>query len=250
MHLPEPTFPPLLTGHPVKRPARPFAEAVDGARRGALGAGDMVWSRNASRLDCAIVLEPEVRRERALEMLYVAMVALGDALGAVAPPEVAVTYRWPQSILVNGGFVGDMPIAMADETAADGAPAWLVIGAEIVLRDDSRRREPGHAPDRTTLYEEGCGEVTRTSLIESFCRHFLAWVHTWEEDGFAPAHRIWLGRAHDREAEVTIDCAGERLTGTFVGLDESGNLLLRTSAGVELVATERAARILNQAGAP
>jgi len=64
-------------------------------------------------------------------------------------------------------------------------------------------------------------------------------------DGFAPAHQVWLGRAHDREQEVTIDCAGESLTGTFVGLDECGNLLLRTAAGVEMVATERAARILN-----
>jgi biotin-(acetyl-CoA carboxylase) ligase len=250
VHLPEPTFPPLLRGHPVKRPARPFAEAVEGARAGRLGAGDVVWSRNVIRLDFAIVLEPEVRRQRALEMLYVAMVAFGDAFGAVAPPEVAVTYRWPQTILVNGAFVGDMPIAMAAGTGADGAPAWLVVGADIALRDDSRRHEPGLDPGTTTLFDEGCGEVTRTSLLESFCRHFLTWVHTWEQDGFAPAHQIWLGRAHDREAEVTIDCAGESLTGTFVGLDECGNLLLRTPAGVELVGTERAARILNAADAP
>ena len=250
MHLPEPTFPPLLTGHALKRPARPFAEAVGGARSGGLGAGDVVWSRNVNRLDCAIVLEPEVRRQRALEMLYVAMVAFGDAFGAVAPPEVAVTYRWPQSILVNGAFVGDMPIAVAAETGADGAPAWLVIGAESVLRDDSRGREPGHDPDRTTLFDEGCGEVTRTSLLESYCRHFLAWVHTWEQDGFAAAHESWLRRAHDHEREVTIDCADGSLTGTFVGLDESGNLLLRTTAGVELVLTERAARVLNEARAP
>jgi len=249
VHLPEPTFPPLLTGHAVKRPARPFAGAVKGARSGRLGAGDVVWSRNANRLDCAIVLEPEVGRQRALEMLYVAMVALGDAIGAVVPPEVAVTYRWPQSILVNGALIGDMPIAMAPETGADGAPAWLVVGADIALRDDSREREPGHDPDRTTLFDEGCGEVTRTSLLESYCRHFLAWVHTWELDGFAAAHESWLRRAHDHEREVTIDCADGRLTGSFVGLDESGNLLLRTSAGVELVPTERAARGVNEAEA-
>lgn len=249
MHLPEPTFPPLLTGHAVKRPARPFAEAVEGARSARLGAGDVVWSRDVTRLECAIVLEPEVSRRRAQEMLYVAMVAFGDALGAVAPPEVAVTYRWPQTILVNGAHVGEMPIAMAAESDAGGAPAWLVVGAEIALRDDKRGFEPGLTPDRTTLYDEGCGEVTRTSLIESYCRHFLAWVHTWEQEGFAPAHQSWLGRAHDRDREITIDGGGESLSGTFVGLDESGNLLLRTAAGVELVATERAARILNGADA-
>ena len=250
MHLPEPTFPPLLTGHALKRPARPFAEAVEGARSAKLGAGDVVWSRAVSRLDCAIVLEPEVPRERAQEMLYVAMVAFGDALGAVAPPEVAVTYRWPQTILVNGARVGDMPIAMAAKTGAEGAPVWLVVGAEIALRGDIKRRDPGLEPDKTTLYDEGCGEVTRTSLLESYCRHFMAWVHTWEQDGFGPAHASWLGRAHDRDQKVTIDRVDKTLTGTFVGLDECGNLVLRMGHGVELVPTERAARILNEARAP
>lgn len=246
MHLPEPTFPPLLTGHAISRPARPFAEAVAGARTQKFGAGDVVWSRNVSRFDCAIVLEPEVRRERALEMLYVAMVAFGDGVGALAPPEVAVTYRWPQSILVNGALVGDMPIAVAAETGADGAPAWLVVGADIALSDDSRKHEPGHEPGTTTLLEEGCDEITRTSLLESFCRHFLTWVHTWEQDGFAPAHQVWLGRAHDREQEITIDSAGKTVRGRFVGLDECGNLLMRTDTGIELVPTERAARVLNE----
>jgi len=249
MHLPEPTFPPLLAGHAVKRPVRPFARALEGARAGAFGAGDVVWSRDVNRLECAIVLEPEVTRERAEEMLYVAMVAFGDALGAIAPPEVAVTYRWPQTILVNGGVAGHMPIVLSEETGADGAPAWLVVGAELVLRDDSKGIEPGLDPDRTTLYEEGCGEVTRTGLLESFCRHFLSWVHSWELEGFAPVHAMWLGRAHDREKPVEIDCGGKTLTGTFVGLDERGNLLLRTAAGMEMIPTAAAARGIDEAAA-
>ena len=33
-----------------------------------LGAGDVVWSRNTARAELAIVLEPEVALERALQM--------------------------------------------------------------------------------------------------------------------------------------------------------------------------------------
>ena len=47
MHLEDPQFPPLLEGHAVKAPKRPFAEACRLARARKLGAGDVVWSPEA-----------------------------------------------------------------------------------------------------------------------------------------------------------------------------------------------------------
>ena len=47
-------------------------------------------------------------------MLFAAMVAFGDAAGAVIPPEVAITYRWPGSILMNDGEVGSASLMISD----------------------------------------------------------------------------------------------------------------------------------------
>lgn len=240
MHLPEPTFPPLLTGHPVKRPLMPFAHAVAGARAGQLGAGDVVWSRNTSRLDCAIVLEPDVAPERALEMHYLTMVAFGDALGALAPPEVAVTYDWPATLRVNGGIAGGFRTAMAKRRDDISAPDWLVVGVSLAMRGDLSILDPGRDRDHTNLDEEGCAEVDRTSLLDSFCRHFLTWIHTWEEDGFKPVHEAWLFRADGYREEITLAYEGREIKGTFIGLDDHGNLLLKTGTGVDVVLTERA----------
>lgn len=237
MHLPDPVFPPLLAGHAVKAPALPFQAACEGAQAGRLDAGDIVWARDTGRLDCAIVLEPDVDRDTAAEMLFVAQVALGDAIGAVAPPEIAVRYRWPDVITVNGAMAGAARLAMAGESDPDGAPRWLVVGVDVAIRRASFTLDPGADADRTTLWDEGCTELDRTGLLESFCRHFLSWIDGWGTDGFAPAHAIYLGRLENAGdgAELTVETPSGRVAGAFVGLDEHANLLFRTGAGVAMV---------------
>lgn len=216
-----------------------MAVALGGAAKGELGAGDLVWARDTSRLDCAVVLEPEVERDACPEMLFLTMVALGDAIGALAPPEVAVRYRWPQVVTVNGAVAGRAFLVMSDETHDDGAPRFLVAGAEIAIRHERDVADPGNAPDKTTLFEEGCAEMDRTALIESFSRHFLAWIDTWEADGFGPIHDMWLGRAEPGgpDEEMTVAIGSGPIRGRFVGLDDHGNLLLRRDDGIAVVDT-------------
>ena len=82
-----------MTGHELKAGQSPARKAVGGAVKGKYSAGDILWVRDVDTLDCAIVLEPEVSREEALSMVFTKMVAIGDAVGAIAPPEVAITYH-------------------------------------------------------------------------------------------------------------------------------------------------------------
>jgi BirA family biotin operon repressor/biotin-[acetyl-CoA-carboxylase] ligase len=227
MHLEDPQFPPLLEGHAVKAPKRPFAEACRLARARKLGAGDVVWSRNAGRAEFAVVLEPDVALERALQMGPLLMVALGDCLGSLCPPKVAVQYRWPGGILLNGALAGEVRLAAAHVSAAE-IPAWLVVGAEL---DIAAPREDRQDWSKTSLSEEAGPEITRTDILQSLAAHFLTRLHTWQEEGFRQAHGEWLFRAEGREAPVTVAYGAERLEGRVLGLDESANLLLKTPAG-------------------
>jgi biotin-(acetyl-CoA carboxylase) ligase len=228
MHLPDPTFPPLLDSHPVKSPDRPFAVACAAAEGGRAGAGDVFWARAVERMDVAIVLEPEVGLDQAMQMPFAAMVALGDALGAIAPPEIGVYYRWPGDIVLNGARAGSVSFALPEDAGPGAVPRWLVIAATVTLRSDRNDPEPGRDTDNTTLEEEGGSGITRTELIESFCRHFLVWVHTWEEEGFRQINEIWVERARQLAEEIEAD----GVTGTILGLDEAGNLLVKPAEGV------------------
>ncbi len=239
MHMPDPTFPPLLTGHDVKGKPGPFKTACARAVSGEAGAGDIFWARDTSRFDWACVLEPEVETARALQMHFTAMVALGDAFGAIAPPEVAFQYRWPGELLVNGGRAGRARIAVGPEDGG-GVPAWLVTGLDLAIKRDGAGDEPGADPDNTALFEEGCGEITRTELVESVSRHFLNWVHTWNDEGFRSVHETWLARAAGWQEEISLAWAGEEHTGKFLTIDDEGNMILKGDDGMKSLAIAEA----------
>lgn len=198
------------------------AEAARQARDGAAD-GTFLWARRADRADCAMVLEPDWPADTAAQISYVAMLGIGDALGAGMPAGVAVNYGWPDRILLNGGVVGGIRLIT---TAGDDRPAWLVAGVAVQLAGDGADYSPGRDVDRTNLYEEGCGEVGTIELPESFARHFLRWADRWQDDGFAPVRSAWLSRAAGLGAPIEIDVAGVRRAGVFAGIDDDGGLVL------------------------
>jgi BirA family transcriptional regulator, biotin operon repressor / biotin---[acetyl-CoA-carboxylase] ligase len=224
MHLPAPKFPPLFTGYAVSAPLRPLAEACRGAADGTYGAGDIVWARATDRMALALVLEPDVALAAACQMHALAHVAVAETLGHLCPPQMAVMSRWPDVILVNGAACGTIRLAASIADPSD-VPRWMVIAIDLIITADSRR-EPGERPGETSLTEEG-GTVTRTDLIEALATRLLAWLHTWETDGFRAIHDQWLLRAEGQQGDITVDY----VRGRVVGLDDAGQLLLKSDDG-------------------
>lgn len=231
MTLADPVFPPLLTGHAVEAGTPVFERAVAGAAAGEFGAGDLVWSRGLERIELALVLEPEVPARRVVEMLFLGMVATTDAIGALIPPEVALTYLWPATLRANGAKVGRVRLRQGGEPDEDGAPAWAVVGIALQLAPLSGPLEPGETPDLTSLVDEGAADLDRTRALESLSRHLLTWIHAWDVDGFASVLENWLFRADGYGENVVLETGEGTRAGTFLGLDEDGNLLMKPETG-------------------
>ncbi|MCH2555198.1 MAG: biotin/lipoate--protein ligase family protein, partial [SAR116 cluster bacterium] len=105
-------------------------------------------------------------------------------------------------------------------------PSWMVVGVRIDMavrtgNEDVWRDESGL--EYTSLAEEGAGFISRTRLIESICRHFLAWVNRWQDDGFRPLHDLWVQRLESGREMVQAD--GN--IAEWVGLDEDGAALIK-----------------------
>ena len=168
---------------------------------------------------------------QALGMVIVAMVAVGDAIGTLAPPEVAITYRWPGTICANGAEIGSVVAALPAGAGDTAPPEWLVLGLVITIEPASDGPEPGHRPDRTSLHEEGCIELNRTDLVEALCRHLLTETDTWSRDGLERLVRRWLERCPDHGQPLAVSLGDRMLRGTFVNLDANGALVLEDDAG-------------------
>ncbi len=226
----DPSFPPLLRGVAVGADVDVFTAACAGARSGRHGAGDLVWSRQDAMARIALVLEPEVDRGRCLQMLPVMMVAAGDCLGALLPPQVPVQYRWPNRLLLNGGDAGGFGIALAP-CPADDVPDWLVVGFDVSVSPVDAQREPGERADITSVAEEGGGDLTACGIVQSVAGHLMTWLNIWLDDGLRPVHDALMGRFEGAGGVAGWRHGGQTIEGRALGLDESGGLIVQPLAG-------------------
>ena len=221
-----PVLPPLLSGIPVSETTDPLAATARDAVTGRLGAGDLVWSQATDRAACALVLEPDRPLDEALQMVPLMMIAIGDALGAIGPPNLGIMVQWPATLLANGGAVGGVRVAVPEGVTLDEVPDFLVVGFEIALRlPEDLREAPGHAAHLTALHEEGAGDIDRNQLIGAVARHFLSWLDAWEHSGFTAL----------RQAFAALLLKPQEVAGTrLLRLDGSAGALLEDGRAIPL----------------
>jgi biotin-(acetyl-CoA carboxylase) ligase len=148
------------------------------------------------------------------------MAALGDALATYAQPETSIIIDWPGSILVNQGLVGGGRLAWPQDAREIDTPPWLVFGG-MIRTVSMTNAEPGLNPLVTALEEEGFTDVMSNHVVESFARHLMVALDSWQETGFEAVARSYLERL-PQEPGVRRD------------IDDNGDLLIRrvNKAGV------------------
>jgi Biotin/lipoate A/B protein ligase family len=194
-----------------------FAHAIAVAAKA--GAGTLVHVGRFDLAEFAVVLEPEEPLRTARRALYAGLAALADALAVHAPPEKPIAFDWPDAIRVDGGLVGGAQLAWPPGADESEPPQWLVFGAMIrtvALGDE----EPGLRPLAAALEDEGFDDLGSGRLVESFARHLMVAIDTWQERGFGEVAKNYLARL-ELESGVRRD------------LDDAGDLVVRSIGKAE-----------------
>jgi biotin-(acetyl-CoA carboxylase) ligase len=203
-------LPPPFRAVALREAGDAFAYAVEIAA--AAGAGTLVHVGRFDLAEFAVVLEPDEPLRTARRALFAGLTALADALAVHAPPEKPISFDWPGTIRIDGGIVGGARLAWPSDASEEIAPAWLVFGA-MIRTAAVGGEEPGLHPSGTTLDAEGFDHDS-SRLMESFARHLMVAIDTWQQDGFAEVAKNYLSRL-----------APER--GMRRELDDNGDLLMR-----------------------
>ncbi|MBO0756940.1 MAG: biotin/lipoate--protein ligase family protein [Bradyrhizobiaceae bacterium] len=207
---PELNLPPPYRAVALREVGDAFAHAVKIAADA--GAGTLVHVGRFDLAEFAVVLEPDEPLRTARRALFAGLTALADALAVHAPPEKPISFHWPTTIRIDGGVVGGARLAWPPGASEETAPAWLVFGA-LIRTAAIAGEEPGLHPFGTTLDAEGFDHDS-SRLVESFARHLMVAIDTWQQDGFAEVAKNYLSRL-----------ALER--GVRPELDDNGDLLMR-----------------------
>jgi BirA family biotin operon repressor/biotin-[acetyl-CoA-carboxylase] ligase len=210
--------------------------AAEGAEDGTLvwareqrkgrGRHGRVWVSPPGNLYLSLILRPDCSPSEAAQLGFVAALALGNAVGSVAPPMIEVYYKWPNDVLFNRDKGAG--ILLESNLTPEGALDWLVLGLGVNVKS-----YPEDADfSATSLVFEGCPrDLSEVALLEAFARHFLVWVNRWLDDGFEPIRRAWLHHAKGLGETIRVRLPKEEFEGTFRDLDEQGALVLELAGG-------------------
>ncbi|MEP3345479.1 MAG: biotin--[acetyl-CoA-carboxylase] ligase [Litoreibacter sp.] len=191
------------------------------------------WSNPKGNFAGTLVLHPKEPPELVSLRSFVAALALFDTCVALTGRAEAFTLKWPNDVLLHGGKLAGILLASAGQ---GGSLDSLAIGIGVNLKD---------APDTADLEQRAVAPVSLQCVgasvdAEDFGLELAAAYARWEIQfttfGFAPIREAWLAKAARLGEVITARTVRDEFTGTFDGIDASGNLILRTPKGVEAIA--------------
>ncbi len=184
------------------------------------------WASPRGNLYLSLILRPECKPATAAQLSFLAAVALGEAVGSVAPPMVEVTFKWPNDVLFNSRKGAG--ILLESKSTPDGMIDYVILGIGVNVQTHPEES----AYPATSLRFEGCPPtLSEVELLQAFSRSFLVRANSWLEDGFAPIRKAWLAHAISLGKEIEVRLPKETLRGVFEALDENGVLQLRLPDG-------------------
>ncbi len=184
------------------------------------------WESPAgSSIYMSILLRPEIQPNQAPMLTLVMAQSVAEAIREVTNQEALI--KWPNDIVVNGKKVCGILTEMSTEIQ------WInhvVIGVGINVNIESFPEELEETA--TSLYLESGKRQRRAPLIaevmKQFERYYNQFIQTGDLSGMQEEYNRLLV---NRDREVRVLDPGHEYNGRAAGINETGELLIRTGDG-------------------
>ncbi|MGH7965938.1 MAG: biotin--[acetyl-CoA-carboxylase] ligase [Candidatus Binatia bacterium] len=201
-----------------------IADAQSGGK-GRLGRS---WVSPAKvNLYLSVILRPAVPASLAPQLNLLAAVAVADTVGQIC--RLTPTIKWPNDLLVGGKKVCGILAEMQTEA---GALRSVILGIGVNI-NAPLSAFPESLRDKATslLLARGQG-VDRIAFTATLLTHLEKWYVLWLQEGFPALQPAWEGYAAELIGKrITVAAPEGTMTGTVVGLDTDGALLLQEGQG-------------------
>ncbi len=184
------------------------------------------WRGQTGNLFATLIYRPEASAQNAALRSFVAANALHAALCETTDP-ANLALKWPNDVLFRGGKIAG--ILLESETKGRDVD-WLAIGIGVNLASAPE-------PDPDVAFLPVCLDATIApgEFLKRLATHFAREEGEFTKYGFAPIRERWLAHAAHLGEAITARTATETIHGTFVTVDETGNLRLDTAKGPRMI---------------
>lgn len=191
------------------------------------GRSGRAWVSPKGNVYTSIIVEAPQNMARAPDVGFVAAVAVQETILDLprhnAPPP-KVSCKWPNDVLIEGHKVSGILPEMATDYLKRH---WIVLGIGINL--EAVNLDPAaYPPTALSLHNI---DTTPAHVLTVLTRALHKWLHVWRTDGFEAIRAAWMECGPGVGATVAVGLTEGAVSGTFVGLDHDGAMLLDTRKG-------------------
>lgn len=188
------------------------------------------WVSPEGNFHGTLVLKPTEPPDVVALRSFAAALALREACVTLTGLSDSFTLKWPNDVLLNGGKLAGILL----ESQGLGGPDPVLctgIGVNLIAAPDPSQVEPGATPPVSLLAETG-HRISPEAFLDALAPAYAAWEATFVSEGFAPLRAAWLSHAARLGEPIRARTGTLTREGVFDSIDASGNLILRTVAGI------------------
>jgi BirA family biotin operon repressor/biotin-[acetyl-CoA-carboxylase] ligase len=196
-------------------------------QRSGKGRRGKIWSSpGGQNIYLSVVLRPDVSSKKASLLNILAAVSVAETLDEYIPKGVSI--KWPNDIMVNGKKISGILLEMGSESAGKN---FYILGIGIDI-NCSKRDLPGEVSEiATSLYIELGYIVSIQDVLFKLFYHMDNWYGKYtslEFDDIIDRFRAFCETTGKR---IRIEVAGRDISGTAVGIDGDGFLIVEDDDG-------------------
>jgi len=194
------------------------------------GRGAKPWTSEPGNLYASLYLRRSIALGTALQLPFVAGVAIHDAIRDEGGGELpTVDLKWPNDILINGAKVCGTLVESRQPQTGDGLVIAMGFGVNVA-------HHPADTPYPATHLAAWQAEAQPEPLFLALANRLNAWLNVWDDGaGFDAIRKAWLARSIPVGHEISVTDGDGRLAGTFAGLDADGALLLNVAGKIRRI---------------
>lgn len=152
--------------------------------------------------------------------------ALGEATG------LEVKLKWPNDLLHQEKKLGGV---LTELTSHEAGGVSVVMGIGVNINTPPEAFPPEVRPSATSLRQAAGKSFERLTLLKAVLLELDASYAAFRDEGPGPVLDSWRKSASTLGRRVRVELSGETVEGHALGLTETGQLLVRTDQGLEVV---------------
>ena len=199
------------------------------------GRNGNTWFSNYGNFAGSIIFFPTVEPTYFHLYGFFVGVALYNTIKKIVTNNVDIRLKWPNDLMIENCKIAGILLESVQETIGHKSGLIVGVGANIIS-------SPRLKTNPKKWYMAEClanftdNKINRSIFFSEFNDQLVKLESTIPEENLSSILKLWQARSYDKGSKVQVsDYKGEINSGTFLGLDEIGGLILGENTGVKKI---------------